>query len=110
MANRICLLFKEDFDLIPQYDIEYIESMDSFCKVFRRSTNKFHVVYMRINEIEPCLSKDVFCRTHKGFIVSLDHIDKISREKTRLCMRSGKWIPVGRIFQQKLLSRFIFLR
>jgi DNA-binding LytR/AlgR family response regulator len=57
---------------------------------------------MTIDELLKILPTDNFVRTHKSFIVAIDKIDFIERNKVYINTNS---IPIGKLFKEQFLNK-----
>jgi DNA-binding LytR/AlgR family response regulator len=105
----------KDFTLLPEYillrsekkdyrinftDIEYIEAIGDYLKVF--TGDKFLVVHDTIKEMLDKLPSSVFIRVHKSFIISLDKIKYIEGNRIRT---TSTYIPIGKVYKEELVER-----
>ena len=72
--------------------------------------NNFEIAPLRIHIIAQRMETDVHQRIHKGYIVSLEQAIMINKEKTRLCLRGNKWLPIGRSYLPDLMEKLVFFR
>lgn len=108
--SLICIPVREGYEVVRPSDITYIESRDDICRIYRLNASKNYIVCVRINELADCLPRQLFCRIHRGYIVSISHIVAINRHRTRVCITGDTWLPVGRVYQPELTEKFYFLR
>lgn len=108
MQFRIAIPCTDGYEVIVQSQICFIESHDEFCKVFRVTPNIVLVAPVRLVDIEHDLHPDLFCKIHRLYVVSLDHILEFNKPKTRVRVTGDSWLPVGRTYQQQLFKRYRF--
>jgi DNA-binding LytR/AlgR family response regulator len=77
---------------IPLQDIEYIESMEDYCKI-HIINGKPILTLMTLKKILEKLPADKFQRIHRSYIVSLSKIRTIQNRKVQLS--SSKELPVS---------------
>ncbi len=82
---------------VPYDDILYFEGMKDYVKIVMN--DKFILTLISMQHMADKLSKDMFVRVHRSFIVSIPKIEKV--EKNRVVI-SGKWIPVGNSYKSLL--------
>jgi DNA-binding LytR/AlgR family response regulator len=80
-------------------DIQYIESLDDFVKVYLKT--RILISRENISALEGRLPKEMFVRIHRSFIVSTIHINSISAEGVDI---SGKVLPFGRAFKMSAMA------
>jgi two-component system LytT family response regulator len=82
-------------------EIEYIEKVNKYIKIFTGSNTR--LVRVTLSYAEARLPPQLFCRIHKSYIVSLRHIKAFDSE---MVFVAGKTLPLGKhykdIFQQKV--------
>lgn len=80
---------------IETSDILYIEGMGDYRKIVTGS--KKIMTLQSFGELQNLLPKDQFCRVHNSFIVSLDKIEKIERNRIKI---KDKTIPVSDLYNK----------
>ena len=58
-------------------DIDYVEAMDNYVKVFRKELPTV-ISQITMKEMEELLPSELFLRVHRSYIVSLEMIDRFS--------------------------------
>ncbi len=101
---------KADFKMVKilMSDIMYIESANEYIKIFLEK-GEVITTFMRLKNIESKLPSDKFMRVQRSFIVNLEKIQAV--EKNRIFIEHKKHIPIGEQykenFQQYLGRNFI---
>jgi two-component system LytT family response regulator len=83
--------------LIPVESIEYIEADDVYAAVVSRG--KRYLVRTPLDALERALDANVFIRVHRSYIVRIDRVAQVRRDKpngAELVMQSGVTLPVSR--------------
>jgi two-component system LytT family response regulator len=83
--------------IIPLDTIDYIEADDVYAAVIARG--KRHLVRTALDALERTLDPAVFVRIHRSYIVRIDRVTEIRRDKKsgpELVLDSGASIPVSR--------------
>ena len=73
--------------------------------------NESHVIRERLKEIESKLNPEVFVRTHKSFIVNMNHVKElnwISQKVGIIKLTTGRVIKLSPKYKQNFMSRFDF--
>ena len=98
------LMIRADYTLLKiNYDsILYIEGLDDYLKI-HLSDSKPVVVRMTMKNMLEKLPSELFARTHKSFIVSLEKIEGIRNKSVTI---SDKQIPIGNRFEEDFLKKF----
>jgi len=80
--------------------ILYIEGMGDYRKIVTDS--KWIMTLQTFGEIYDLLPKDTFCRVHNSYIVSLDKIEKIERNRIYI---KNKIIPVSSSYSKEFYGK-----
>ena len=82
-------------------DILFCKGMKDYIQIYIYGKNKPVVTLKSLNAFETKLPEDKFIRVHRSYIVSLLHIDSISKNEISI----GKQIvPIGGIFKPGFFS------
>lgn len=81
-------------------EIYFIESLADYIKIHLK--DKTVVTRETISNIEAKLPKNIFLRTHRSFIVSLDYIDSFTNEYVEI---GAKQIPISRGYKNEVLKK-----
>lgn len=73
-------------------DIEYIESMGDYLKIYLTNIDKPTLTLMTMKKVLEKLPEDQFARIHRSFIVSLNKIKSIHNRKVNL---ANAELPIG---------------
>lgn len=104
------IFVKSDYKMvrIKTSDIMYIESANEYIKIYLEK-GEVITTFMRLKNIEPTLPAGKFMRVQRSFIINLEKI--IAVEKNRIFIEHKKSIPIGEqykeSFQQYLGKNFI---
>jgi DNA-binding LytR/AlgR family response regulator len=98
---------KNDFFVNVEYtlvkiiveEINYVEGLKDYIKIFLSSTPKPILTRMSIKAIEAKLPADAFVRTHKSFLVAVNKVTTIKRGF--VCI-GNKEIPVSETFRENI--------
>jgi DNA-binding LytR/AlgR family response regulator len=86
---------------IPYDEIQYIESIGDYVKIHLEG--KTVVTRESMTGVEAKLPQSAFLRTHRSFIVAVDHIDSFTSEYIEI----GKTqVPVSRSYKDIVMERF----
>jgi DNA-binding LytR/AlgR family response regulator len=80
-------------------EIQYIESLDEYVKIYLR--NKMLITKESITMLEQRLPADRFVRIHRSFLVSTKAVVSVSSEGVEI---GSKILPFGRAFKQSALA------
>lgn len=104
------ILVKSDYKVVKIMldDIQFVESANEYVKIFL-TTGEMIMTFMRLKNLEDELPKNKFLRVQRSFIVNLDKIKAV--EKNKIHIEHKKIIPIGEQykegFQEYLGSRFV---
>jgi len=98
------LTVKSEYRLvrIPLAEIEYIEGLKDYVKIYTSSSPKPILSLMSIKSLEESLPPAVFMRVHRSFIVNLDQVRLV--ERTAIIM-GGRSIPLSESYRKTFLDR-----
>ena len=81
-------------------DIFYIEGLKDYVKIHLPEKNILSLITMK--KMEETLPSDKFIRVHRSYIVALDKIESIQRNRIII---QKKWIPVGDSYKNEFFKR-----
>ncbi len=98
------LLVKSEYRLlrIPFGDIEYIEGLKDYVKIFVAGESKAILSLMSIKSLEDGLPSDKFMRVHRSFIVNIDKVRVVERN---CIIMGGRAIPVSDSNRKAFMER-----
>ncbi len=93
-TTQDCLFVKSDYKLVKIMlsEIKYIESANEYIQIHLVS-DKPITTLIRLKVIEEQLPKDKFMRVHRSFIVNLERVKVIERQ--RIIFDQKVYIPIG---------------
>lgn len=98
--NKVFIKTEYRLEGIDTSEILYIEGMGDYRKIV--TTSKKVMTLQSFGELQNLLPKDVFCRVHNSFIVSLDKIEKIERNRIKI---KDKTIPVSELYNKDFYQK-----
>ena len=99
---------KETFYKVFIKDIAFIKSDDNYCETHTLEGEVF-TSRITISKLEEMLPQDAFLRTHRQYIVQLDHISSVNFSDSTLIV-AGKEIPVSRTKRKELTHLFKMIK
>ncbi|MES2808162.1 MAG: LytTR family DNA-binding domain-containing protein [Bacteroidota bacterium] len=101
-AEKEIIFIKTEYRLekINLNDILYIEGMRDYRCI--HLTNKNIMTLQTFTDLEQELPPAKFCRVHKSFIVAIDKIENIERDRIKI---RGELIPVSETFKEEFYRR-----
>jgi DNA-binding LytR/AlgR family response regulator len=93
-TSQECLFVKSEYKLIKilLQDIKYIESANEYIQIHQENDPPVTTL-IRLKSMEEQLPKDKFMRVHRSFIVNLDKVKVIDRN--RIVFDQKVFIPIG---------------
>jgi DNA-binding LytR/AlgR family response regulator len=104
-ASADYIFLKVEYQLVKVMlkDITHVEAYKDYVKVHLTSKNHPLLSLTSMKNMEELLPKDRFMRVHRSFIVSLDHIDSISKNVIHV---GTQQIAVGDLYKAQF-SEFV---
>lgn len=98
-----CIYLKNDhFYCKYMYsEILFIEAAGSYCNVHVSSNSEKLVLAMTLAELKKYLPTNIFIRTHRTFIININHIERILGNTIYL---NETAIPIGREYKKNIFS------
>jgi DNA-binding LytR/AlgR family response regulator len=98
-TNQGCLFVKSEYRLIRVQlaNIRYIESANEYIQIHIINQKPISTL-LRLKNIEEQLPKNKFMRVHRSFIVNLDHVNVI--ERNRIVFDQKLFIPIGEQYKE----------
>ncbi len=103
LADYIFLKVEYQLVKVVLKDITHIEAYKDYVKVHLKSKNHPLLSLTSMKNMEELLPKDRFMRVHRSFIISLDHIDSISKN---VILIGDQQIAVGDLYKDQF-SEFV---
>jgi two-component system LytT family response regulator len=96
------LLLKENKKLIKvdPHEIHFVEGMKDYLKL--HWSDRISVIHMTMSKLEEVLSKTLFLRVNRSYIVNKDAILEI--EGNEITTRNGKKVPIGVTYRSNVLA------
>lgn len=82
-------------------DISWLSPDGNYTNIHERNGKK-HVVRMPLKDFHDQLPQDTFFRTHRSFVVNLQHIDAINNQHVII---DNEAIPLGKNYKEDILSQ-----
>jgi len=95
------LFVKTDYQIVKIFlsEILYIEGLKEYIAI--HTMTKKIITLQNMKKMEEVLPGNRFCRVHKSFIIALDKIDTIS--KNRVIIKNN-FIPIGETYKDSFIS------
>ena len=75
--------------------------------IIKFSDGRSQPISLSLKQFEKHLPPDLFCRTHRSYIVALDHVKSVSR--SGITVTGGDKIPLSKDFKQGFYSHFVVI-
>jgi two-component system LytT family response regulator len=82
-------------------DIKYVESMGEYVRIYIEGQDRPIMPLLSMKRIEEILPSDHFMRVHRSFIVNLNKVTDVSRQRI---IFGDVYIPVGDSYKQAFLD------
>jgi DNA-binding LytR/AlgR family response regulator len=98
--------------LVKQSNLYYIESADNYVNIYYSNKNKITRFMLRntLKNIEEAVSEYALIRCHRSYIVNIDKVKVLRREKDGLFIDLGveeiNDIPVSKTYSDKIMELF----
>lgn len=94
---------------IPKKDILFIEGLKDYVRIFVEGESRSVMTLLSMKSIEHCLPASDFMRVHRSFIVNLNKINTIERNRILICDKlavppADHEIPVGDSYRQAITA------
>jgi DNA-binding LytR/AlgR family response regulator len=101
-AHGDFLLLKENKKLIKvaPHEIHFVEGMKDYMKLYW--SDRISLIHLTMSKFEEVLSKKLFLRVNRSYIVNKDAILEI--EGNEITTRNGKKIPIGVTYRSDVLA------
>lgn len=109
MSNRILMPTKEGIQrMINCNEIVYIKVRLRYSSI-KFSDGHSLDIQLSLRQLEARLPPDLFCRTHRNYIVCLDHV-MIVTEDTIFVTGEKDGIPISEVYKKHFFSHFIVIK
>jgi DNA-binding LytR/AlgR family response regulator len=103
-ANKT-LFIKENSKLTKLHvsDVYFIEARENYVSI--QTYEKRYLIHFTMKAMHAKLPQDIFVRTHRSYIININHINTITGNIISMELKQGKKnIPVGKSYKQGLLD------
>ena len=96
------IFVKADYSSVKVYlkDVLYLEGLKDYVKIHTKEKKILTLITMK--KIEEKLPSSNFIRVHRSFIIALDKIESIQRNRIII---NNNWIPVGNSYKTEFYKR-----
>ncbi|MDY0781435.1 LytTR family DNA-binding domain-containing protein [Tenacibaculum sp. IB213877] len=102
LTNKFVFVKSEYENLkINLNDIKYVEGLKDYIKIYTNA-NKPILTLSSLKSFEEKLKNENFIRVHKSYIVSINHITSVQRNRILI---EGKRIPIGLSYREFFLKK-----
>lgn len=99
-TDKIFVKIEYRLEGVDTSEILYIEGMGDYRRII--TTSKKIMTLQTFGELFNLLPKDKFCRVHNSYIVSLDKIEKIERNRITI---KGQLIPISDMYNKDFYNK-----
>lgn len=104
MQNFLFIKNNGKYSKIFFSEIQYLEALKKYVKIF--TPKKTYLILAPMCYLEKVLPADLFCRIHRSYTISLQHITEFDHEVVYI---AGKTLPIGKHFKYMLPQKVIVL-
>lgn len=98
----VSFVYRQYEQLVNISDIEYIEADEWLCRIC--TYDREIICAKRLKHLQSTFEKYGFMRCHKGYIVNMAKAVKLT--STKIILKSGKTIPLGRTYKNMVRREF----
>ncbi len=104
--DRISVPTRDGFIILKNDEITHLEASDNYTMIYLANGTR-HLSSKNIKVYEDNLNANVFYRTHKSYIVNVEHhLKEFSRKEGNMAvLQNGKMVPVARRKMTSFLDR-----
>ena len=104
--DKVSIPTRDGYIILKNEDITHLEASDNYTMIYMTDGNR-HLSSKNIKVYEDNLNANVFYRTHKSYIVNVEHhLKEFSRKEGNMAvLHNGKMVPVARRKLTSFLSR-----
>lgn len=104
--DRISVPTRDGFIILKNDEITHLEASDNYTMIYLANGSR-HLSSKNIKVYEDNLNANVFYRTHKSYIVNVEHhLKEFSRKEGNMAvLQNGKMVPVARRKMTSFLDR-----
>ncbi|WP_121811245.1 LytR/AlgR family response regulator transcription factor [Mucilaginibacter kameinonensis] len=92
---------KERMVKVKTEDVIYVEGAGNYI-IIHTAGNEKHMTYLTMREIEHYLPRQLFARVHRSFIVNMNHVKVI--ERNRVLLLNEKELVMGDYYKKRFLD------
>jgi len=81
-------------------DVMFVEGADNYILIHTPEDD--HITYLTMKEMEQHLPEEVFVRIHRSFVINLNYVSVI--ERNRVILKNGKYLVLGKLYKQRFLE------
>jgi DNA-binding LytR/AlgR family response regulator len=104
MQDYMFVKLDKKFSKIFYSDIIYAEAVKKYVRII--TTRRAYLILASMSSVEKILPQNQFCRIHRSYIISLNHITDFDNE---LVYIGNKILPIGRQHRGTLQERVVIL-
>lgn len=106
LNQRLIIQIRGERVFLMQSEIQYMERSErkTYIYSYDCGQERVTVTSQKINELDKKLDSRIFMRCHNSYIVNINFISKMYRE--RFVLQNGKSIPISRRYSKEIRSRF----
>jgi len=104
MREFVFIKLGKKFSRVHLSEIIYTEAVKKYVKIVTQK--KSYLILGSMSSVEKVLPEDKFCRIHRSYIISLNHITEFDNEVVYI---GDKIFPMGIQYRENFYDRIIIL-
>ena len=104
MLDFLFVKVDKDYTRVSYSDIIYIEGLKNYVKIV--TTKSSYIILVTMKQVEERLPQDKFCRIHRSYIISLNHILQFNSKCVNIGLRA---LPISEHHRDVLFEKVITL-
>jgi DNA-binding LytR/AlgR family response regulator len=104
MLDYLFIKVEKNYYKLKISEILYVQAEKKYVHIV--TSTKSHLILTSISQIEKLLPRNLFCRIHRSYIISLDHTERFNCEFAYV---DNKKIPVSEHYKNVLKNAVITL-
>ncbi len=107
MKNRILMLTKGGIQELINSDMILYVRVNRTHSIIKLSDGRSQAIALSLKQFEKYLPPDLFCRTHRSYIVALDHVKSVHQGSITLTGKEE--VPLSEDFRKVFYSHFVVI-
>ncbi|MEG0916144.1 MAG: LytTR family DNA-binding domain-containing protein [Myroides sp.] len=97
--------------LIKLEDVTFCKADDNYCEIYLKNDKTKHILSRTLGDLEKKLPQQFFQRVHRSFIVNMNHVSYLEKDKNLLVINQNgeeiQKIPVSATYKEAIRKMFL---